>query len=99
MKRLDKNARRKLRRFCVPALIVQLILVLFAYCGENIFKFLFGLDVDIFEWVVSGSLLCIVYAYTVYAIIAIKQKCWEELAIALVVMTTFILCLGKALSI
>lgn len=91
MKHIDENAQRKLRWLYVPSIIVLLVFVLYAFGDINIFESLFGLDVDVLEWLKYASAICICLSFLVYAIIAIRQKCWGELAITAVIMTILIL--------
>ena len=97
IKRVDEKTQRRMYWFCVPPVLVLLIFMLYACWDINIFESWFGLDVDIYtdiiesEWrtlAMSGYML---FVFLVYAIIAIRQKCWGELAITAVLMIIFIL--------
>lgn len=74
MKQIDKATERKLYWLFTPMALVVAALILDLW---------FGVDLNFLSWCYPAILGSALIVFTGFAIAAIRQKCWGELAIAL----------------
>lgn len=86
MKRIDIKTRRKLYWLFVPLITVVLLEIIYLWFNVNLLNLWFGIDIDILTWCKPALIGSALIIFIGYSIAAFKQKCWEELAIALVVL-------------
>ena len=91
MKRIDIKTRRKLYWLFVPLITVVLLEIIYLWFNVNLLNLLFDIDVDILTWCKPALIGSTLIIFIGYSIAAFKQKCWEELAIALVVLIVMLL--------
>lgn len=82
MKRIDKKTERKLYWLFIPMAIVVILLMLDLWFGMNIGFLTWG------KPAILGSALIV---FIGYSIAAIRQKCWGELAVALIIAVVMLL--------
>lgn len=86
MKRIDVKTQRNLYWLFIPLVIVVLLEMSYLWFNVNLLNLLFDIDIDILTWCKSALIGSTLIIFIGYSIAAFKQKCWEELAIALVVL-------------
>lgn len=93
MKRIDIKTRRKLYWLFVPLITVVLLEIIYLWFNVNLLNLWFGIDIDIdiLTWCKPALIGSALIIFIGYSIAAFKQKCWEELAIALVVLIVMLL--------
>lgn len=95
IKRIDKETQRKLYWLFIPMAIVVTIEMAYLWFDVNILDLWFGADIDILTWCKPALLLSVLIVFVGYAIAAIRQRCWLELAIALVIGMIMLLNFGN----
>lgn len=91
MKRIDIKTRRKLYWLFVPLITVVLLEIIYLWFNVNQLNLWVGIDIDIFTWCKPALIGSALIIFIGYSIAAFRQKCWEELAIALVVLIVMLL--------
>ena len=91
MKRIDVKTQRKLYWLFIPLVIVVLFEMSYLWFNVNLLNLLFDIDVDILTWCKPALIGSALIIFIGYSIAAFRQKCWEELAIALVVLIVMLL--------
>ena len=91
MKRIDIKTRRKLYWLFVPLITVVLLEIIYLWFNVNLLNLWFGIDIDILTWCKPALIGSALIIFIGYSIAAFRQKCWEELAIALVVLIVMLL--------
>lgn len=86
MKRIDIKTQRKLYWLFIPLATVVSIEMLYLWFNVNILKLWFGINIDILTWCKPALLISVSIIFLGYSIAAIKQKCWGELTIAIVIL-------------
>lgn len=89
MKRIDIKTRRKLYWLFVPLITVVLLEIIYLWFNVNLLNLWFG--IDILTWCKPALIGSALIIFIGYSIAAFRQKCWEELAIALVVLIVMLL--------
>lgn len=90
MKHLDKKTQRKLYWLFIPLAIVVLLEILYLWFNINIFK-LGGIDVDVLIWCKPALLVSVLIIFIGYSIATIRQKCWGEFIIAIIMLIIMLL--------
>lgn len=91
MKRIDINTQRKLYWLFIPLAVVVLLEIIYLWFNINLLNLWFGLDIDILSWCKPALLISVLIVFVGYSIAAIKQKCWGEFIIALIILVIMIL--------
>jgi hypothetical protein len=91
MKRIDVKTQRKLYWLFIPLVIVVLLEMSYLWFNVNLLDLWFGIDIDILTWCKPALIGSALIIFIGYSIAAFRQKCWEELAIALVVLIVMLL--------
>ncbi len=91
MKRIDIKTQRKLYWLFIPLLAVVSIEMLYLWFNVNLLKLWLGIDIDILTWCKPALLVSVSFIFIGYSIAAIKQKCWGELTIAIVILLIMLL--------
>lgn len=91
MKRIDIKTQRKLYWLFTPLAIVVLIEMIYLWFNLNLLELWFGLDIDILTWCMPALLGSVLIVFIGYSIAALKQKCWEEFAIGIVILLIMLL--------
>ena len=86
MKRIDVKTQRNLYWLFIPLVIVVLLEMSYLWFNVNLLNLWFGIDIDILTWCKPALIGSALIIFIGYSIAAFRQKCWEELAIALVVL-------------
>ncbi len=91
MKRIDIKTQRKLYWLFIPLVIVVLLEMTYLWFNVNIIELWFGVNINILTWCKPALIVSVLIIFVGYSIAALKQKCWGELAIALVVLLVMLL--------
>lgn len=91
MKRIDINTQRKLYWLFTPLAVVVLLEIIYLWFNINLLDLWFGLDIDILSWCKPALLFSVLIIFVGYSIAALKQKCWGEFFIALIIFLIMIL--------
>ncbi len=91
MKRIDKVTQRKLYWLFIPMAMVVVWEMAYLWFGMNLLETWFGVEVDVLAWCQPALLGALLIVFVGYAVAAIRQKCWGELAIALIIVTVTLL--------
>lgn len=91
MKRIDVKTQRNLYWLFIPLVIVVLLEMSYLWFNVNLLDLWFGIDIDILTWCKPALIGSALIIFIGYSIAAFRQKCWEELAIALVVLIVMLL--------
>lgn len=91
MKRIDINTQRKLYWLFAPLAIVVVIEIIYLWFNINLLSLWFGLEIDVLSWCKPALLTSVLIIFVGYSIAAIKQKCWEEFIIAIIILLIMIL--------
>lgn len=91
MKRIDVKTQRNLYWLFIPLVIVVLLEMSYLWFNVNLLNLWFGIDIDILTWCKPALIGSALIIFIGYSIAAFRQKCWEELAIALVVLIVMLL--------
>lgn len=91
MKRIDKETERKLFWLFIPMALVVLAMILELWFGINLPRQLFGLETDVLRWIHPALIVSVLIVFGGYGIAAARQKCWGELACALVLLLLMLL--------
>lgn len=91
MKRIDIKTQRKLYWLFIPLVAVVSIEMLYLWFDVNIFKLWFGINIDILTWCKPALLISVFIIFIGYSMAAIKQKCWGEFTIAIVILIIMLL--------
>lgn len=82
MKRIDKKTERRLYWLFIPMGAVVLCLILDLW---------FGIGLNFLSWGMPALLGSALLVFTGYSIAAVRQKCWGELAVAIVMALVMLL--------
>ena len=91
MKRIDIKTRRKLYWLFVPLITVVLLEIIYLWFNVNLLNLWIGIDNDILTWCKPALIGSALIIFIGYSIAAFRQNCWEELAIAFVVLIVMLL--------
>lgn len=91
MKSIDKVTQRKLYWLFIPMAMVVVWEIAYLWFGMNLLETWFGVEVDVLAWYQPALLGALLIVFVGYAVAAIRQKCWGELAIALIIVTVTLL--------
>lgn len=91
MKRIDPKTQEKLYLLFIPLVITVVIEITYLWFNVNILKLWFGLNIDILVWTKPALLASVAIVFIGYSIAAIRQKCWGELTIAIVILIVMLL--------
>lgn len=86
MKRIDIKTQRKLYWLFTPLAIVALLVIIYLWFNVNLLDLLFGINIDILTWCKPALLASVLIIFIGYSIAALRQKCWEEFTIALIIL-------------
>ena len=86
MKRIDKQTERRLYWLFTPMAIVVVALIL---------ELWFGVDLKFMTWYQPALLGSLLSVFAGYSIAAIKQKCWGELAVAMIILIVTLINMGN----
>ncbi len=91
MKRIDVKTQRKLYWLFIPLVIVVLLEMTYLWFNVNILKLWFGVNINILTWCKPALIASVLIIFVGYSIATLKQKCWGEFAIAIVVFVIMLL--------
>ena len=91
MKRIDVKTQRKLYWLFILLVIVVLLEMSYLWFNVNLLNLWFGIDIDILTWCKPALIGSALIIFIGYSFATFRQKCWEELAIALVVLIVMLL--------
>ncbi len=91
MKRIDSKTQQKLYWLFIPLALVVMIEMTFLWFNINLIESVFGMNIDILAWCKPALLGSVSIIFIGYGIAALKQKCWEEFAIALTILVIMLL--------
>ena len=86
MKRIDKETEQKLYWLFTPMALVFVWMIVYLWFNVNLLEKWFGLDADVMKWGMPSMLISVAIICTGFGIAAIKQKCWGQLVVALVMI-------------
>lgn len=95
IKRIDKSTERKLYWLFIPMAVVCVWLMVYLFSGVNLLLDWFGIDVDVLTWCKPALIVSLLIVFSGYSIAAIRQKCWGEFAIGLVMLLVVLLNMGN----
>lgn len=95
IKRIDKSTERKLYWLFIPMAVVCVWLMVYLFSGVNLLLDWFGIDVDVLTWCKPAIIVSLLIVFSGYSIAAIRQKCWGEFAIGLVMLLVVLLNMGN----
>lgn len=88
MKQIDKNTERKLRWLFLPCMLTAVIMA---------FDILLGWNLNSESWGITALMITLAIPLLAYCIVAIKQKCWGQLTVILVITAIAYLNMGNVL--
>lgn len=91
MKRIDSETQKKLICLFLPLICTVLIEMTYLWFNINIFELWFGININILRWCKPALLGAVVIIFIGYSIAAIRQKCWGEFTIAIVIFFIMLL--------
>ena len=91
MKRIDKRTQRKLQLLVNPMALVVVWMMLYLWFGVNLLDRWFGWDVDVLTWCKPALLGSLLIIFAGYAVAAVRQKCWGELTVSLIMLLFMLL--------
>ena len=91
MKRIDKRTQRKLYWLFIPMALVVVWMMLYLWLGVNLLDRWFGWDGDVLTWCKPALLGSLLIIFAGYAVVAVRQKCWGELTVSLIMLLLMLL--------
>lgn len=91
MRHIDKATERKLYWLFIPMAIVAVMAMIYLWFDIDLIQKWFGINTGILSWLNPTLMGCVILLAIGYSIAAIKQKCWGELAIILMIVLVSIL--------
>lgn len=91
MKRIDTKTQKKLYWLFIPLAIVVIIEMTYLWFKVNIIQRCFNIDIDILTWCKPALILSVLIIFLGYSIAALRQKCWGELIVAIIIMVIMLL--------
>ncbi len=91
MKRIDKATERKLYWLFIPMGMVVVWIITYLWFDINLLERCFGVHIDVLKWYNPALIGAVMIVFAGYSIAAIRQKCWGELAIGLVIFIVLLL--------
>lgn len=97
MKRIDIDTQRKLYWLFIPLAVVVALEMIYLWFDLNLLDLWFGWKIDILSWCNPALIVSTLIVFVGYSIAAIKQKCWGEFSIALVMLILMLLNMSNLL--
>lgn len=91
MKRIDTQTQRKLYWLFIPMALVVVWMMLYLWFGVNLLDRWFGWDVDVLTWCKPALLGSLLIIFAGYSVAAVRQKCWGELTVSLIMLLFMLL--------
>lgn len=71
--------------------LVVIVEMAYLWFNVNLLQQWFGVDVDILTWCKPALIVSVLIVFTGFSIATLKQKCWEEFIIAVVILIVMLL--------
>lgn len=71
--------------------LVVVWMMLYLWLGVNLLEQWFGWDVDVLTWCKPALLGSLLIIFAGYAVVAVRQKCWGELTVSLIMLLFMLL--------
>lgn len=91
MKRIDKATERKLYWLFIPMGMVVVWIITYLWFDLNLLERCLGIQIDVLTWSNPALIGAAMIVFAGYSIAAIKQKCWGELTVGLVIFIVLLM--------